>query len=227
MNRRLNRQLPHFSSVDLETGLSWHGGVDYRYEEKIDGWYCEADAAGLYFKNKQAALPDSLPDYLQDCRIVGELKAGTLHAFDIIHKGNRQLWQMPLNERLNWLQEAQAHFPSWIVPIRHGHGGEFLEAILAEGGEGVVAKHLGAFFGKMGAWIKCKRQETHDCLVTARNIGKDSAQISLRGSPVGNVTVPSCVSVGEVIEVRCHSITKSGKLREPVYIRTRHDLTLA
>ena len=79
----------------------------------------------------------------------------------------------------------------------------------------------------MGAWIKCKRQETHDCLVTARNGEKDSVKISLRGSMVGSVTVPPSVAVGDMVEVRCHSITKAGKLREPVYIRTRHDLTLA
>lgn len=220
MNRRITRQLPHFDSVPVEVGLGWHGGLPYRFEEKKDGFYCELDASGLYLKNTRLDLFATLPTELQDVRLVGELCGETFHAFDIIHKGNRQLWQMPLQDRLRWLDSVRPHFPEWIMPIRSGTGGEFLEAILAEGGEGVVAKHLGSFFGKMGAWIKCKRQETHDCRVLSFDPDKMSVELS---NGRGRCRVPAPVSIGSVIEVSCHSIHKSGKFREPVFVRTRPD----
>jgi ATP-dependent DNA ligase len=220
VNRRENRQQPHFDSVNVEVGLGWHGGMPYIFEEKIDGFYCEADSNGLYFKNSKAALPSQLPEWLRDVRLVGELKEGTLHVFDIIHKGNTPLWKLPLNARLPFLERAQAHFPSWMKPIRRGNGGEFLEAILAEGGEGIVAKHRGGFFGKMGAWVKCKRSETHDLRVISFDQEKMSVELE---NGRGRCKVSQPVNVGAIIEVSCHSIHKSGKLREPVFVRSRPD----
>lgn len=207
--------------MPLEVGLSWHGGGDYIYEEKVDGWYCELDASGLYFRNTSKPLPSTLPIELQDCRLVGELKAGIFHAFDIIHKGNRPLWRLALDERLPWLESAQAHFAEWMRPIRRGNGGEFLEAILSEGGEGIVAKHLGSFFGKGGAWVKCKRQETHDCRVISFDADKMSVELA---DGRGRCKVSDQLAAGDIIEVSCHSVHRSGKFREPVFVRRRSDL---
>ena len=224
MNRRIHRQLPHFESVTLAVGLGWHGGGDYIFEAKEDGFYCELDSSGLYFKNSRRDLIQPLPSDLQDVRLAGELVGETFHAFDIIHKGNRQLWQLSLEQRLPWLDSIKTSFPDWMRPIRRGNGGEFLEAILAEGGEGVIAKHRGAFFGKMGAWIKCKRSETHDCRVIS--FDEDLMSVELANGR-GRCRVTEPVAIGSIIEVQCHSIHKSGKFREPVFVRTRPDLTPA
>jgi len=221
-NRRQFRCLPEFDSVHVSSGLTWFGGGEWRVEEKIDGWFCEADSTGLFYKNSSSILPSQMPFELSAHRLAGELKNGVLHVFDVISVGNLDVWKMPLIDRLKYLDEAKQHFPDWMKTVRHGTGGEFLEMILSEGGEGVVAKKLGSFWGKSGAWIKCKRSESHDCRVIS--FDEDLMSVELANGR-GRCRVTEPVAVGSIIEVQCHSIHKSGKFREPVFVRPRPDLT--
>ena len=116
---------------------------------------------------------------------------------------------------------------SKIIGVKSGSGGEFLDAILNQGGEGVVAKHRESLYGEPESWVKCKRQETHDCIVTDVHSVKKSVRIELEGIDCGWCGIPvskfKSINRGNCIEVSCHSIHPSGKLREPVFIRPRPD----
>lgn len=117
---------------------------------------------------------------------------------------------------------------------RTGSGGEFLEAELARGGEGIVAKAWEAPFGVN--WIKCKRTQTWDLVVIEKDEARGTALVKsvnqrISESMSGEIapTWVSCrrefdrIRVGEVIEVAAHSVHRSGKLREARFVRRRTD----
>jgi hypothetical protein len=99
--------------------------------------------------------------------------------------------------------------------------------VINRGGEGVAAKHLDAPFGQ--GWVKCKRQESHDCIVSAIHPLKNSIRLSRwqDGQLVdrGWCSCFETVQVGSVVEVTCQSIHPSGKFREPRLTRKREDKT--
>lgn len=107
-----------------------------------------------------------------------------------------------------------------LVPA--GSGGEFLEAVIRDGGEGVVAKRLSAPYGD--TWWKCKRIETEENIVAELHPRKSSVCLTQHGRDCGWLTI-NCGSsaVGDVVEVRFHSRHLSGKLREPGFVRSRPD----
>lgn len=160
--------------------------------------------------------------------VVGELVGPTFWPFDIVLYDARDVRQMPLGERLAMLDSLT--WPETWRRVPSGSGGEFLEAVLASGGEGVVAKHVQSRFGQN--WIKCKRVETHDCIVAEIHPEKMSVRLSqLDGGrtldcgwvPVLSDRVLAGLTVGAVVEVACHSRHASGKFREPRFVRVRTD----
>jgi len=99
-----------------------------------------------------------------------------------------------------------------------GSGGEFLEAVLAHGGEGVCAFDWDAPWGEMWA---CKRLETFPCIVTEFCGGNQSARIALasNGQPCGGVVLRGgkieLVRIGSLIKVEGYGLTTAGMIREP------------
>ena len=150
------------------------------------------------------------------------MKDGRFIAFDVIQYNGMDVSKRPLRARLALLDLLPHPRPD------HGLGGEFLEAVLANGGEGVVAKDLDSRFG--ATWFKCKRIETFDLVVTEKAVGKMSIRIAER-SGLDRGWCP-CFSeyekirVGEIVEVSAYAISKNGKLREPRFIRRRPDKSL-
>jgi ATP-dependent DNA ligase len=103
-----------------------------------------------------------------------------------------------------------------------GHGAEFIEAVLRDGGEGVVAKPFAAHFGF--DWVKIKRVQTEDCLVTEIHPFKHSVRLSQNGVDRGWCSIGrNKISVGEVVEIECYGITANDKFREPRFARSRPD----
>lgn len=196
-------QRPDFLSVPLATGLRWSGaGGQWCYQEKMDGCWQVREIAGSL--------------------VAGEaMKDGRFFGFDLPVVSGQNIAREPLRFRLAVLADFARQHPS-VLPVPTGAGGEFLEHVLSRGGEGVVAKHLESRYGEPGAWVKCKRIETHDCLVTDLHPRKQSVRLGDYGwcSAVG---FPG-INTGDVVEVACHSITAKGKFREPRLIRIRTDL---
>lgn len=195
-------QRPPFQNVSLADGLRWRPGKDWIFQKKLDGRWCVREFSGSV--------------------VIGEQMPDGFHAFDIINISGQNIAREPLRFRLAVLADfIREH--SEIKPVRAGNGGEFLEAILRDGGEGVVAKRLSSPYD--AAWFKCKRRETHDLVVTEIHDRKQSVRLGDRGW----CSIPGrkfeSVRVGDVIEVACHSIHASGRLREPVFVRVRQDKT--
>jgi ATP-dependent DNA ligase len=113
-----------------------------------------------------------------------------------------------------------------------------------EGYEGVVVKAAMARYGAPNSWIKIKKKETIDMIILSI---KESDGYLRTGEPWtwnvgllddnGNVvemgSVSSCVAgvekakiqPGTIVEVEAQEVTKGMKLRHPVIVRIRDDLT--
>lgn len=190
---------PPYLTVHLRGGLKWSGGGGFRYEEKKDGVWA------------QISIGSSI--------IVGEqMRSGDFYAFDIPVYNGESIRRKPLFERIEILDSFDLLRPAT------GSGGEFLEAVLARGGEGVVAKHIESQFGH--SWIKCKRSETHDLMVTAKHDSKSSVELGSFGWCTLSYRQFSEIEIGDIIEVECFAITAAGKLREPRFVRHRRDKTM-
>ena len=209
-------------SVPLSVGLTWNGGGPWIYEEKKDGVRAMVSADWFKFRTSSRPLPGPLPLSLSKCVFDGELVGVIFWAFDLlIDENGMDLRRRPLRERKQALLALSTRFPEWLCLVPSGRGGEFLEAVLDAGGEGIVAKHIESRYGEVEAWVKCKRQETHDCIVTEVHQSKASVLLGHRGW-CSSVKFPG-VKVGDVVEVKCHSITRQSKFREPVLLRIRTD----
>jgi hypothetical protein len=177
----------------MTDGLRWRGGSGFRYEEKLDGcWRVEE---------------------LPQATVCGELmRDDRFYAFDILSLYGQDLRPLPLCERLAALDTLGLQRPA------AGHGGEFLEAVLSRGGEGIVAKNLAAPWGD--AWAKCKRSQVFYCRVTDldqwtggvhladRDTGEKRGKMPLRGGKFERV------QVGSILKVEAYGLTKNGLLRE-------------
>jgi ATP-dependent DNA ligase len=159
------------------------------------------------------------------CTIIGEqMPDGRFYAFDITKFEGTDIRKVPLVTRLEylgWTDPLNLHF----LRPPSGNGAEFLEAVLARGGEGVVAKLLDAPYGTK--WFKCKRVETFDLIVTEKDGGRQTIRVgTLQGEDRGWCPCSgqyASVKVGDVVEVAATAITSRGKLREPRFVRMRPD----
>lgn len=190
---------PPFANVPLAVGLQWSGGGGFVFQEKLDGrWHVRALGGSV---------------------IVGELLPdGRFFAFDCLAVEGQDIRMAKLRERLDCLRRFS--FPQPAL----GSGGEFLQAVMARGGEGVVAKHLEGSYG--ATWFKCKRQATFDCLVSAKDSARGTIRLVLDGADAGWCPVRAgfeTIAVGNVVEVAAHSRHASGKLREARFVRLRPD----
>jgi len=185
-------QKPSFSTVPIAGGLRWRGGAGWRYEEKLDGrWHVRQVGADL---------------------LAGELmRGGAFYAFDVLTHGGEDVRPYPLRERLAILDTLPVLRPAV------GTGGEFLEAVLARGGEGCVAKALAAPFGQ--GLYKCKRRETHFCRVADLDPWTGTAILADRdtGEQRGRVALRNRFGrarVGSILKLECFGLTARGLLRE-------------
>lgn len=182
--------------VPLAVGLSWTtGGL---FQQKLDGKFAVREVAGGI--------------------LAGEDVRGHFTAFDCIGWQGADVRGETLADRLRMRNELCRAGQIQIVPEVTERGGEFLESILAAGGEGVVCKSLHAsWFAPM---LACKRLQTWICRVTTTAAGKQSVSIAdaATGQPRGSVSLfggkADCVRVGSILKVDAYGRHKSGLLRE-------------
>ena len=202
---------PKIEPVPLAVGLRWRGGGDYYYSEKMDGEFSTEESAG--------------------CLVAGEkMPDGLFYAFNVAWAYGEDVTRRPFRERISLLDEWAARGiqpggpwkPHWRRPAT-GNGGEFLEAVLARGGEGVVASHWEAPWGELQ--FKCKRCQ----VFYARVIGLDHTRGSVEvadassGQPRGKIALRrkfDLVRVGTVLKVEAFGLTARGMFREA---RLDHD----
>ncbi len=192
----------HYDSIPLAEGLKLSGSGQLWTEKKDGVWSCKSTPFG---------------------DLIGEtMKDGSFWAFDIIKSGTSDIRNSPFRERWTALQAFKSIGIN-IVPS--GIGSEFLEAVLARGGEGVVIADLDAPYGT--GLVKCKRMATFDLLVTEKHAHKSSIHLgSIAGEDFGWCPCRAAfdkISVGDIVEIEAFGRHSSGKLREPRFIRLRPD----
>jgi hypothetical protein len=192
---------PRKITVPLAAGLAWRGGAGFLYQEKVDGVFAVRQWSGATLAGEQ-------------------LRGGPFVAFDVLEHGGQDVWGWPLRERwalLASLRDVIVGNGGGIVAT--GQGGEFLEAVLAHGGEGIVAKRWDSAYGS--DMFACKRLGTWICAVTGFCGGTQSVTIAdaVTGRARGRLALRGgkCDQVrgGSLVKVEGYGLTAAGKIREP------------
>lgn len=236
---------PSPAPVPLADALRWPAGGDWLFDVKEDGFRARLAGGALTGRAKPYCLPGALPAVLTACDLDGEWlpRPREFVAFDVVTVHGQNIAREPLHFRRRALADLvrEANWP-WLrlIEATRGDGGEFLETVIARGGEGVVAKNIHAPYGV--DWFKGKREETHDCLVLEIHQLKQSirlGELDASGAVMERGWCPvfggdGCafwknrrvdeLKVGDMVEILCHRIQASGKFREPRFVRQRADL---
>ena len=179
-------------------------GSGYVAQEKMDGVFSVREWQGSIIAGEQ-------------------MRDGSFFAFDVAVVQGDDCRRCPFSDRLDALRSLASGFDTSMSVVAQGVGGEFLEAVLERGGEGVVFKHRDGFWG-IGQH-KAKRIETFDVRVVG--LLSQAAEIEFENQAAGKVGIGGSkiegVKIGDVIEISAYSRTAAGKFREPRFVRVRRD----
>ena len=157
----MNRPTYNETSLSDALKFNWHG---WHLSRKVDGIF----AVRLFAR----------------CEVVGEAtRDGVFHPFDLRVAFGQDVEREATTVRMAALGQLMRQLPAKLNwrQCESGFGAEFIEAVLAAGGEGCVAKPLGGRFGE--DWFKIKRYETFDCRIEAKL--RNAVLLSLNGEPAG------------------------------------------
>ena len=178
-------------------------------------------------------------------KLTGEVK---YKVFDILFLNGQDVRHLPLEKRIQLLNVLMEHvFPknplvSQVNRVFEGTH-DYFNQIIESGGEGIVLKNLKSTYG--AGWYKGKRNSTldvfvcgfepgYDCQYGAFKIGvlKDNKPIEVGKCGIvdpyvrNHVNLNHMAYVGKVIEIKCMKFDiSSGKVREPIFVRMRPDLS--
>jgi bifunctional non-homologous end joining protein LigD len=222
------KDFPAPEPVPLPIAIGWQASPDWTFEMKADGKRAKLANGELRGRVMRYRLPGEVPAALADCALDGELVGNVYFAFDVIEADGEDLRRQPLRERKAALLALQPLFPDWLQLIptaRPGQsGGEYLQGVLRDGGEGCVVKNLNAPYGC--GWYKAKRLETFDALVAELDHARGSIRLTLAGGDCGWLPCRAAfdrIRLGDVVEVAAVGRHASGKLREARFIKVRTD----
>lgn len=238
----MNDYRPIITQIPLAEAIKWRGdargispsgnfsATQWRFEEKIDGEF------GTMFRRNHG----------QTALIAGEIvkSRGEFYAFDLLELDAENITNFPLRQRLQLLDVVLNRSSlgigvrvGWDYIIRrprHGTGGEFLEHIIDQGGEGIVAKPLSSPYAV--GWLKAKRSENYIVRVLRKISGTQSVEFEETSDSLykrRSITITPAaiylahghcpVRAGKIEQLRPGSILKltgygqtpSGKIREP------------
>lgn len=179
-------------------------GSEYIAQEKKDGVFALMDWQGSVLAGER-------------------MRDGFFWAFDIPVCQGDDCRRSTYADRIEALRGIESTFSNQMRIVPQGTGTEFLEAVLANGGEGVVFKHRDGYWGV--GQFKAKRTETFDVRVTEKL--RNAVAIEFEGQSAGRCAISGSafdkVRVGEIIEISAFCQTVAGKFREPRFIRVRRD----
>ena len=224
--------------------------ADWWMQEKLDGRRILVQKQGYAITGinrlgKAIALPASMIESAlqstEDFIIDGEGIGDTLHAFDALSIGGKNLQPLGYRERYLGLMNLLASFQHrniQLVPtFCHARDKQKQFHQLNESGrEGVVFKHHEAPYlpgrpNSGGTQFKFKFYETASFIVTKLNACRSVSLILFDGAKIvkaGNVTIPPNQNIpgpGQVIECRyLYAFKESGCIYQPVYLGMREDI---
>lgn len=195
---------PAYGNLSIADALktNWAG---FHVSEKVDGcWH-------------QLEIGNSV--------IVGELvKDGRFFAFDCPVYQGEDIRHRPTAERFAMLDSFRLLRAT--TPHTSESPAQFLQRILAEGGEGIVGRRLDSPF--WDSPIKVKGVATYDCTVSDVGGGQLSIGLAYQGSDAGrcpcrDLATLDSLKVNDVVEICAAGRHPSGKFREARFLRIRRD----
>jgi ATP-dependent DNA ligase len=170
--------------------------------------------------------------------------------FDVLRIGGNDTRAMPWSDRRLLLERMRLESPLMLSPTGPSSQ-EKLDQMLSLGLEGIVCKRRDARYvnGRSRLWLKCKPQSTTEAEIIGFEAGKKGGRwangvgaFTVRLLETGAETTVKCGTdanhrdahtnphhwLGQIIEIRHHGFqAKTGKVRHPVFLRRRDDLTPA
>lgn len=168
-----------------------------------------------------------------------------LFLFDVLQVDDRDLRPLALSERKKILHEILGGNEvevKWKLAKSFDQIMALKEKLVKKGEEGIIVKNPASTYGQPGSWLKLKRFDTVDCVVTGIEETPDMKRSGVPHSwfiavyddegkrvDIGKVGAfvekvdPRHVTVGSVVEVRFNQVTEDTKLRGPFILRVRHD----
>lgn len=138
--------------LSFEQGRMLEVRREWIAEQKMDGIRAILEDGTLRLPQVNLDPPGSLPEGWRRHVLDGCLIGDTYYVFDVLKLDGLDIHMRPLLERRQLLHSLQ--LPPWCRFVPCGKNiGEFLEAVLRDGGSGIVLKNLLEPYGK-GEWIK-------------------------------------------------------------------------
>jgi hypothetical protein len=200
---------PPFQSITLQAGLSLGATIGYHYSEKMDGI------------NKFITIGQSV----LWCELMAD---GRRFVLDCVTHYGQDVRSLAFRDRLTLAKEIIAANPSecLLLPLEGANPTELLKSVIERGGEGIVGAFLN---GNYWSWrVKCKRVETLDLVVAEKAGGKSSIRLkTIDGQNRGWCSCRAAydsIKVGDIVEIAVFGIHgQSGLMREPRFVKIRHD----
>jgi len=218
-------ELPYEEGLLLDVRPEWIA------EQKVQGVRALLEFGRLHTPHTTIPLPGPLPEDWKSHVLDGVLVQRTFYMFDVLMMDFEDARQRPLHERRTLLRSLR--LPAWCRPVPCGKNiGEFLEAVVNDGGEGIVLKSLLQPYGR-AEWIKVERLATEDVVIMALHMEDRCATFGqFQGDELvdlGTVFLGSLVDQawpGQVIEVALNK-KHASPYKNCRFIRFRPDVVAA
>lgn len=152
-------ELPYEEGLLLDVRPEWIA------EQKIEGVRAVLEFGRLQTSHARLAAPGPVPECWKSHAFDGVLVDKTYFIFDILMLDFMDVRKRPFYERRILLRSLA--LPDWCRLVPNGKNiGEFIEAVVQNGGQGVVLKSLLQPYGK-AEWIKVERTSTEDVVIMA------------------------------------------------------------
>jgi hypothetical protein len=219
-------ELPYEEGLLLDIRPEWIA------EQKVEGVRAVLEFGRLQTRHARMAAPGPVPDAWKSHAFDGVLVHNTFFIFDVLMLDFEDTRRRPLYERRTLLRSLK--LPDWCRLVPNGKNiGEFIEAVIHDGGQGIVLKSLLQPYGQ-AEWIKVERTATEDVVVMVIHENDRCVTVGqFQGDALvdcGLVFMGSLLSEawpGQVIEVAVKKPSGSRPFKNARFIRFRPDKVAA
>lgn len=236
MPNTISIQKPRKLAVPLAAGLAWRGGGGFIYARKYDGQFAALEFA--VGNHSGVMLGEHVRPKSGGCFTVSDrallvahgeffaaFRLASLDGENMLGAQNGDAWRElaglfsgPVSRREKTPGFKTSKISGPIILAETGCGGEWLQHVIAAGGEGIAAQDSRAPWGEI---LACKRLVELLCVITGFCPGLASVEIAdaSTGQPRGRMPLPGgkidrC-RVGSILKCAGMGLTDRGLLREP------------